>query len=363
VGEVHRDRPLNEDAPRNEQCREEAVARPLVDERADGGADGGADSGAAQPASNPPSGFAALLSGLWSRAYLLLTITALFWAGNSIVGRAAHGSVPPTALAFWRWSLAFAVLLPFAWRLLRRDWRAMLRAWRVMVPMALLGICTFNLMLYTGLSHTTAMNGLLIQSAQPAIIMALGILFMGDHVGWRQWLGLALSILGVMVILTGGHLDHVLDLRLNAGDALIAAGLLAWGAYSVLLRKRPAVHPLSFLIIVIGLGLCGIFPFYMAELASGARIDAHMGSALAIIYVGIFPSVISYLFFNRGVELLGSAQAGLFVNIMPIMGAGLAILFLGESFRPFHLVGLLLALMGIAVSGQLIGARGRKSPS
>lgn len=304
-----------------------------------------------------PCALSALISSLWSRAYILLTITALFWAGNSIVGRAVHGAVPPTALAFWRWTLAFAVLLPFAWPHLRYEWRPIIRAWRLMLPMALLGICTFNLMLYTGLNHTTAMNGLLIQSAQPAVIMGLGILFMGDQVGWRQWLGLCLSILGVMVILTGGHLGDVLNLRLNAGDALIAAALLAWGTYSVLLRKRPIVHPLSFLIAVIGLGLCGMFPIYMMELASGARIEASVGSALAIVYVGIFPSVISYLCFNRGVELLGSAQAGLFVNIMPVMGAGLAILFLGESFRPFHLAGLLLALLGIAVAGQRVGAR------
>lgn len=294
-----------------------------------------------------------VVAALWSRAYVLLSITALFWAGNSIVGRAAHGAVPPTALAFWRWTLALLVLLPFAWPHLRREWRVILGSWRVMLATALLGICCFNLMLYTGLNHTTAMNGLLIQSAQPAVIMGLGVMFMGDRVGWRQWLGLCLSVLGVVVILTGGHPERVVALRLNAGDALIAAGLLAWGSYSILLRKRPAVHPLSFLTVVIGLGLCGIFPLYMLELASGARIQPSIGSALAILYVGIFPSVIAYLFFNRGVELLGSAQAGLFVNIMPIMGAGLAILFLGERFHSFHLLGLVLALLGIAVAGKV----------
>lgn len=292
-------------------------------------------------------------SKLWSQAYVLLTITALFWAGNSIVGRAARELVPPTGLAFWRWTVALLVLLPFAWPHLRREWRVIFAAWRIMVPLSLLGICLFNLLLYAGLSRTTATNGLLIQSAQPAVIMALGAIFMGDRIGGRQWLGLCVSILGVLVILTGGHLEHLLLLRLNAGDALIATGLLAWGSYSIMLRKKPAVHPLSFLTMVIAGGLVAILPAYLAEYAAGSRIVLSVNSFAAIAYVGIFPSVISYLCFNRGVELLGSAQAGLFVNIMPVMGTGLAILFLGEQLRGFHLIGLVLALAGIAIARQV----------
>lgn len=310
----------------------------------------------------PVPSLSSIVSRFWSRAYVLLTITALFWAGNSIVGRAAHGHVPPFALSFWRWSLALVILLPFAWPHLRREWRVVVGAWRIMVPLGLLGICTFNLLLYTGLNYTTATNGVLIQSAQPAVIMALGVFFMGDKVGWRQWLGLCLSILGVLSILTGGHLERLMELRLNGGDALIAIGLLAWGCYSVLLRKRPIVHPLSFLTMVIAVGLCGVLPAYLFELSSGMRIEPNVSSVLAILYVGIFPSVIAYLFFNRGVELLGSAQAGLFVNIMPVMGTGLAILFLDERLHLFHLVGLLLVLLGIGIAGPFAAARIRPTP-
>lgn len=310
----------------------------------------------------PASGTASWLSAFWSRAYILLTIAALFWAGNSIVGRAAHEVVPPIALSFWRWTLAFAILLPFAWPHLRREWRMILARWRVMITLSLLGICLFNLLLYGGLSRTTATNALLIQSAQPAVIMAMGALFMRDQISARQWLGLCVSVLGVLVILTGGHLERLLELRLNAGDALITVGLLAWGSYSILLRKKPQVHPLSFLTVVIAGGLIAIFPAYLAEYATGARIQPSINSAMAIAYVGIFPSVISYLFFNRGVELLGSAQAGLFVNIMPVIGTAMAILFLGEALRPFHLIGLVLALFGIAIAGQIAWPK-RKRPT
>lgn len=299
------------------------------------------------------------LFGLWSRAYILLTLTALCWAGNAIVARAARDVVPPVALSFWRWSLALLLILPFAWPHLRRDWAKVTGAWRAMVPMGLLGIGVFNSMLYTGLQSTTALNGLLIQSAQPVVILALGALLLRDHIGGWQVAGLLLSLIGVVTILTRGQPEMILALRLNVGDAVIACALIAWGLYTVLLRKRPAVHPLSFLAATIGIGLLLIAPFYAAEIWAGKRIIMGWGAGLAIVYVGLFPSVIAYLCFNRGVELLGSAQAGLFMNVMPIMGAALAILFLGEQLHGFHLVGLGLVLCGIIAArrGAYLPAR------
>jgi drug/metabolite transporter (DMT)-like permease len=281
---------------------------------------------------------------------VLLTIAAFGWAGNAIVGRAAREVVPPLALSFWRWALALVILLPFAWPHLRRDWQKLTDAWKVMLPMGLLGIGTFNSLLYTGLSTTTALNGLLIQSAQPAVILALGALLMGDQVGRWQLLGLLLSLLGVSTIVTQGHPQLLLSVRLNMGDAVIGIALIAWGIYSVLLRKRPAVHPLSFTAATIMIGLLLVAPAYALEMASGQHIRFGWSSMLSILYVGIFPSVIAYTLFNRGVELLGSAQAGLFMNVMPVIGAGLAIMFLGEQLHAFHLVGLTLVLTGIAAA-------------
>lgn len=297
-----------------------------------------------------------LLQGLWSRAYILLTIGAVFWAGNAIVGRAAREFSPPMALSFSRWTIALILLLPFAWPHLKRDWPKLKAAWPVMVAMGMIGIGMFNSLLYTGLASTTAMNALLIQSAQPAVILALGALFMGDQIGRWQWLGLALSLCGVCVILTRGHPEILVNFRLNQGDGFIAAGLLAWGIYSILLRKRPNVHPLSFLAATIGLGLMLVTPIFLWEYAAGARVDFGWEAASAMLYVGIFPSLIAYMFFNRGVELLGSAQAGLFMNVMPVIGAGLAIFLLGEEPKIFHAAGLALVL-----SGVLLARRGAAS--
>ncbi|MGR4890093.1 DMT family transporter [Sphingopyxis sp. LARHCG72] len=291
-------------------------------------------------------------AALWSRAYPLLSMTALFWAGNSIVGRAARELVPPAALSFWRWTFALALLLPLAWPHLKRDWPVLRAHWPVMAILGALGIGAFNTLLYSGLQTTTALNSMLIQSAQPALILMLGGLVMRDRTSARQIAGVLVSLAGVLMVIARGDLARLLALRLKAGDAIIAFAVLLWALYSVLLRKRPPVHPLSFLAASIMVGLVVIAPVYLMELASGRRIVPETGSALAIAYVSVFPSFLAYLFFNRGVELIGSAATAQFMNVMPLMGAGLAMLFLGEALHLFHVAGLALVLAGIWVAGR-----------
>lgn len=291
-------------------------------------------------------------AALWSRAYLLLTFTALFWAGNSIVGRAARDLVPPVALSFWRWSIALALLLPLAWPHLRRDGAALRARWPIVLLLGTLGIGAFNTMLYTGLQTTTALNSMLVQSAQPALILIFGALVMRDRTSPRQIAGVAVSLVGVLAIIARGDPAALLALRLNAGDAIIGAAVLLWALYSVLLRKRPAVHPLSFLAASIFVGVLVIAPLYGAELWAGRRIVPARDSALAIAYVSVFPSFLAYLFFNRGVELIGSAATGQYMNVMPLIGAGLAMLFLGERLYLFHVTGLVLIVAGILIAGK-----------
>ena len=292
------------------------------------------------------------LAALWSRAYLLLAMTALFWAGNSVVGRAARDLVPPAALSFWRWTFALALLLPLAWPHLKRDWQALRAHWPVMAILGALGIGAFNTLLYTGLQTTTALNSMLIQSAQPALILMVGALVMRDSTTGRQIVGVAVSLAGVLIILSRGDAGLLMALQLNGGDATIAFAVLLWAFYSVTLRKRPPVHPLSFLAASILVGLVVIIPVYAHEVWSGRLIVPETGSALAIAYVAIFPSFLAYLFFNRGVELIGSAATAQYMNVMPLMGAGLAMLFLGETLHLFHVAGLILVVAGILVAGR-----------
>lgn len=293
-----------------------------------------------------------LAATIWSRAYPLLTVTALFWAGNSIVGRAARDLVPPAALSFWRWAIALVLLLPLAWPHLKRDWPAIRANWAIVALLGALAIGSFNILLYTGLQSTTALNSMLIQSALPALVLIVGALVMGDRTSPRQIAGVLISLVGVLAIIARGDPAMLWGLQLNIGDAIIGGAVLLWALYSVLLRRRPSVHPLSFLAASMVVGIAVIVPFYAHELWSGARIVPQMGSALAIAYVSIFPSFLAYLFFNRGVELIGSAATGQYMNVMPLMGAGLAMLFLGERLHPFHIAGLALIVAGIWVAGR-----------
>lgn len=291
-------------------------------------------------------------AALWSRAYLLLTMAALFWAGNSIVGRAARDLVPPAALSFWRWTIALALLLPLAWPHLKRDWPALRANWPIIMVLGALAIGSFNILLYTGLQTTTALNSMLIQSAQPALILIVGALVMGDGTSLRQVAGVLISLAGVLIIIGRGDPQMLIALRLNIGDAIIGGAVLLWALYSVLLRRRPPVHPLSFLAASILVGIAVIAPVYALELWSGRLIVPVAGSALAIAYVSVFPSFLAYLFFNRGVDLIGSAATGQYMNVMPLMGAGLAMLFLGEVLHLFHIAGLTLIVAGVLVAGR-----------
>ena len=297
---------------------------------------------------------------LWHSPYLLLACTALFWAGNSIVARGARDFVPPVALSFWRWTLALLILLPIAWPHLRRDLPTLRASWRMMIVLGALGIGAFNTLLYTGLQTTTAVNGLLLQSLQPGLILLLGILIFSERVRLLQVMGIALSIAGALVIISKGDIGSLLALRMNTGDLVISVAVVIWSLYSVLLRKRPGVHPLSFLATTLAVGVVVVLPFYIAEIASGRLIENRSESWMAIAYVCVFPSLIAYLCYNRGVELLGSAAAGLYLNIMPVMGALLAAIFLGEAIRPSHFAGVTLIGAGIAcasVRKAVVGTR------
>lgn len=292
----------------------------------------------------------------WNSAYLLLTFTALFWAGNSIIGRAAREFVPPIALSFWRWTLAFLLLLPLAWPYLKKDWPVLRRRWPILLLFGSFGIGAFNTLLYSGLQHTTALNAMILSAAQPAMILVAGMLLFRDRTTRSQLLGILLSLVGVLIIVSRGEPQVLLGLRLNFGDALILLGGLLWSVYAVYLRKRPQVHPLSFLAATLFVGVFVVLPFYLVELSRGRLIVPAPESALTIAYVCLFPSLIAYLFYNRGVELIGSARTAQYLNITPAFGAILSILLLGEMPGAYHAIGVILIGAGIFLAERRAGA-------
>ncbi len=293
---------------------------------------------------------------IWNSAWTLLVLANLLWAGNIVLGRGMVGMVPPIALAYWRWTGAFLIAIGFAWPYLRRDWRVLLGRWRLMLVLSATGIATYNTMSYIGLTSTTALNVLLLQSAGPLIIILWAFALFGDRPSIWQAAGVVLSLIGVAVIAAHGSLESLLHLSLNRGDVWILVAMLIYGVYAALFRVRPATHPMSFLVATMGIGSMMILPFYLWEVAEGGRIEGGLPAWLALAYIAVFPSFVAYLFFNRGIELIGAARAGQSWHLMPVFGSILAVVFLGEQFHVYHAVGIALIAGGIVLASVKKGA-------
>jgi drug/metabolite transporter (DMT)-like permease len=287
---------------------------------------------------------------VWNSAWPLLILANLFWAGNIVLGRGLVGVVPPITLAYWRWTGAFLVAVGFAWSPLRDDLPILRRHWRMMLLLSATGIATYNTMSYIGLTGTTALNVLLLQSAGPLIIIVWAFALFGELPTPRQTGGVLLSLIGVAVIAAHGSLVDLLHLQVNAGDVWILAAMLIYGIYAAVFRRRPAVHPMSFLVATMGIGSLMILPFYLWEVAQGGRIISTPSAWLALVYIAVFPSFIAYLFFNRGIELIGATLASQSWHLMPVFGSILAVLLLGEQFHRYHGIGIAMIAGGIAMA-------------
>ncbi|MCY7389158.1 MAG: DMT family transporter [Burkholderiales bacterium] len=282
--------------------------------------------------------------------YLLLSLTALFWSGNWVIGRAfvSDSQIPPVALAWWRWAIAVSLITPFALPQIRRHWSTIWQHRKIISLLALLGMGFHNLLTYVGLQFTTATNGVLLNSATPVMIILLGVLFFKRRVPAIQLLGVAISLIGVLAILTKGQPALLATLQFNRGDLIVLASMLLWALYTLTLKWRPAGLPGIALLAVCGvIGLIGMSPVYLWEIAGGKSIQWTWGAAAALLYLGIFPSVLGYIFWNRGVEQVGPSVAGLFMHLMPVFGSLLAWLFLGERLFWFHFAGIILIFAGI----------------
>ena len=299
-------------------------------------------------------------SGNWiaNQPYLLLSITALCWAGNAIVGRLAAGHIPPVTLSFLRWSLAFLIILPFAWKHLVRDWQAIRGRLGTMVVLSVTGISAFNTMQYWALEHTQALNTLLLQSAAPLFVAIWSLLLLGIRLTLGQAGGLVVSLTGVLVILLQGDLTTLKNIEFNIGDIIFVTALAIFGLYSTLSFKRPQIHGLSFVGFTFGCGAAVLIPLLIWELATRPVLQFNAANLLTLFYVSVFPSTLAYLCFNRGVHLIGANRAAAFFHVVPVFGAAMAIVFLGEQPRLFHVTGFALVLAGVFVASRKPAAPG-----
>jgi drug/metabolite transporter (DMT)-like permease len=292
--------------------------------------------------------------GHWiaNQPYLLLSITALCWAGNAIVGRLAAGHIPPVTLSFLRWSFAFLIVLPFAWKHLVRDWPVIRAKLGVMVVISLTGISAFNTLQYWALEHTQALNTLLLQSAGPLVVAMWSLILLGVRLTLAQAIGVLLSLTGVLVILLHGDLTALSNIQFNEGDLIFLAAMVVFGLYSVLTLKRPAIHGLSFVAFTFGCGAACLMPLLIWELFTRPVMALDARNIASLFYVAVFPSTLAYLCFNRGVLLIGANRAAPFFHVVPVFGSLMAIVFLGERPQLFHIIGFALVLTGVFVASR-----------
>ena len=293
-----------------------------------------------------------------AQAFALLGIVMVLWAGNSIVARAVRFEIAPFTLAFLRWTGASLVVAPFAIRPLIRDWPAIVKGWKPLLALGLLGIGAFNSLLYSGLQYTPATNALLLQAATPAVMMALDRWLFGVRHAQLQAIGVSASMLGVLVIVFEGDAAAALRLHFGLGDALILISVVVWSLYTVLLRLRPEISPTSFIAVTFFIGVAVMAPLAAWEWHSGETIAWSPRVYAAVFYVALLPSLLSYFIYNHATRIVGPAQAGQAITLMPLFGAFLSAALLGERLHPFHFAGMALILAGIVLS--LLAGRGKE---
>jgi drug/metabolite transporter (DMT)-like permease len=292
--------------------------------------------------------------GNWlaNQPYLLLCITALCWAGNAIVGRLAAGHIPPVTLSFLRWSFAFLLILPFAWKHLMRDWDVIRGRLGIMIVLSITGIAALNTLQYWALEYTQALNTLLLQSASPLVVAVWSLILLGVRLTPTQALGVLLSLAGVLVILLHGDLTTLSNIGFNKGDLIFTVALVIFAFYSVLSLKRPDIHGLSFVAFTFGCGAACLIPLFIWELFTRPLMQIDINNLLTLFYVAVFPSTLAYLCFNRGVQLIGANRAAPFFHVVPMFGTVMSIVFLGEHPQAFHFIGFALVLTGVFVASR-----------
>jgi drug/metabolite transporter (DMT)-like permease len=291
---------------------------------------------------------AALWRALTQRPHILLIITMLAWAGNAVAGKLAVGHVSPMMLTFSRWLIALAFVWLISWRNVRHDWPIIRTHLPYLLLMGMTGFTLFNVLFYTAAEFTSGINISIEQAAIPLFIFIGNLLVFRIKTTTRQMTGFAVSIIGVVLTVTGGNVLHILNAGLNFGDFLMLVAIIIYAGYSIGLKSRPALHWKSFFTVMVSAAFVTSLPFAAWEMMQGTAIYPFtMRGALIVVYAALLPSIVSQIFYLLAVEKLGANISGLYINLVPIFGTLLAIVILGEPLRWHHAVALVLVVGGI----------------
>lgn len=285
--------------------------------------------------------------------FLLVTATAL-WGGNFVIGRSFVNTLPPFALALFRWIVAFFTLLPFGLKELKNNQKIWKEHRIALLFMALTGIAMFNTLVYIAVHYTTSINASLINSSTPIMIMILSVIFLREKLSWKQGIGIILSLIGVLFIISRGEWSQILSLTFNKGEMWMLLAVTTWAIYSILVKKFGGIFPQygSFLYTII-VGIIMLIPFASYEYIKGATYIWNLHSVLGVLYVGIFASIVAFLCWNKAVIHIGPGKAAPFLNLIPVFATVFAILFLNEQLMLTQVIGGALVIVGVFISSFL----------
>ncbi len=283
-------------------------------------------------------------------AYIFLTLTTLFWGGNAIAGKLAVGHISPMILTSCRWGLALLLLVAIGGRQFWQDRRTVGENWLILAVYGAMGFTFFNIALYSALNHTSAINAAIEQSAVPAVIFIANYLLYRTHVTALQIVGFSMSLIGVAFVASNGDLQKLAGLQINRGDAYMALGVVIYAIYSVILRYKPELDWKSMMIAMSFFAFIVSLPFSYYELQTPQSILPDSQGWMVVLYAAIFPSIVSQVLWIKGIGLIGANRAGVFINLVPIIGTLLAVVLLDEIFALHHAIALCLVIGGIWIA-------------
>jgi drug/metabolite transporter (DMT)-like permease len=283
-------------------------------------------------------------------AYLFLTVTMALWAGNHILGRWAHGHIPPMTLSFLRWTLAAILMFPFAYGAMRADWPVIKQNWKRMLLLGFMGSGIYNTLQYIALTETTATNAAILNSWGPILIVLAGATIFGDRLRAMQIIGMMVSLVGVGVVVLQGEFERIYVLAFNRGDLVMLFATGVWALYTALLRMRPAISTMSFAGVTYVIAGVVNLPLAGWEFAHGQRMEITGETIAAVFYAGVLASLVAYFFYARSVETIGANRTGVFIHLIPLFTSVLAFVFLGEVPALYHAVGFPLILAGVLLA-------------
>ena len=289
-------------------------------------------------------------------AYIFLFLAVLFWSGNFLVGKyASYHQIPPFSLNFYRWLFAWLILIPFTYNevILNKDY--IKNNYKFFILLGITSVTVFNSIVYYSLNFTQVISGVLMISTIPVMIMFISSILKIEKANKFQLIGVALSFLGVITIITKANFDVLKNLNFNKGDLTMVIAMLSWATYSALLKvKKHDVSQLCLLQIIISFGLLFLIPVYIVEFILGYRIEISLPFTLTLTYVVLFPGLLSFICWIKGISLIGPNRSGIFLHLMPILSAIMAMIIFDEKFMFFHVLGALFILSGILISNKRI---------